>query len=40
MDESIDDVETVQDDIQEYKELDRLWGIAGMKTQTMGIKFS
>ena len=40
MDESIDSVETVQDDIQEYKELDSLWGIAGMKTQTMGITFS
>ena len=33
MDESIDSVETVQDGIQLYKELDSLWGIAGMKAR-------
>ena len=33
MDDSIDSVETVQDGIQLYKELDSLWGIAGMKAR-------
>ena len=30
MDDSIDSVETVQEGIQLYKELDSLWGTAGM----------
>ena len=33
MDDSIDSVETVQDGIQLYKELDSLWGIAGMQAR-------
>ena len=33
MDDSLDSVETVQDGIQLYKELDSLWGIAGMKAR-------
>ena len=33
MNDSIDSVETVQDGIQLYKELDSLWGIAGMKAR-------
>ena len=32
MDDSIDSVESDQDGIQLYKELENLWGIAGMKT--------
>ena len=31
MDDLLDSVETVQDGIQLYKELDSLWGIAGTK---------
>ena len=33
MDDSIDSVETVEKGIQLYKELDSLWGIAGMKAR-------
>ena len=33
MDDSLDSVEMVQDGIQLYKELDSLWGIAGMKAR-------
>ena len=33
MDDSIDSVETVQDDIQLYKELGSLWGITGMQAR-------
>jgi len=33
MDDSIDSVQTVQDGIQLYKELDSLWGIAGMQAR-------
>ena len=33
MDDSLDSVETVQGGIQLYKELDSLWGIAGMKAR-------
>ena len=33
MDDSIDSVETVQHGIQLYKELDSLWGIAGMQAR-------
>ena len=33
MDDSLDSVETVQDGIQLYKELDSLWRIAGMKAR-------
>lgn len=33
MDDSIDSVETVREGIQLYKELDSLWGIAGMKAR-------
>ena len=33
MDDSLDSVETVQDGIKLYKELDTLWGIAGKKAR-------
>lgn len=33
MDDSIDSVETVQEGIQLYKELDSLWGTAGMQAR-------